>query len=138
MRSVVEEGHAEINSPSLTWDWRNTYIEYSKTGKLPSDPKESRALRTNATRFTLSEDGTLFRRMFDGPLAICMGPGDTEYVLREVYEGTYGNHSDAESLVQKVIRDGYYWVNMEKGAKEFVQKCDKCQRLSIRNDDGFL
>lgn len=35
MRSVIEEGHAEINFTSLTWDWRNKYIEYLKNGKLP-------------------------------------------------------------------------------------------------------
>nr|XP_016509430.1 PREDICTED: uncharacterized protein LOC107826898 [Nicotiana tabacum] len=38
-KSVVEEGHAEINSTSLTWDWRNKYIVYLKDGKLPTDPK---------------------------------------------------------------------------------------------------
>ncbi|XP_070041435.1 uncharacterized protein [Nicotiana tomentosiformis] len=80
-RSVIEEGHTEINSKSLTWYWRNKYIEYLKNGKLPSDPRESRALRTKVARFTLAEDGTLYRRMFDGPLAICLGPGDTDYVL---------------------------------------------------------
>ena len=81
MRSVIEEGHAEINSTSLTWYWKNKYIEYLKNGKLPSDPKKSRALRTKAAWFTLSEDGTLLRKTFDGPLAICLGPGDTDYIL---------------------------------------------------------
>jgi len=103
MKSVVEEGHTEINSTSLTWNWRNKYIDYLKTGKLYSDPKESRALRTKAARFSLSEDNTLFRRTLDIPLAICLGPGDTEYVLREVHEGTCGNRSGVESLVQKII-----------------------------------
>ncbi|XP_070007774.1 uncharacterized protein [Nicotiana sylvestris] len=80
-KSVVEEGHAEINSTSLTWDWINKYINYLKNGKLPSDHKESRALRAKAARFTLDKDGTLYRRTFDGPLAVCLGPGDTDYVL---------------------------------------------------------
>ncbi|XP_070015636.1 uncharacterized protein [Nicotiana sylvestris] len=80
-KSVVEEGHAEINSTSLTWDWRNKYIEYLKNGKLPSDRKESRALRTKAGRFTLAEDGTVYRRKFNRPLAVCLGPGETDYVL---------------------------------------------------------
>ncbi|XP_070019591.1 uncharacterized protein [Nicotiana sylvestris] len=35
IRSVVEEGHAEIYSTSLIWDWRNKYVEYLKTRKLP-------------------------------------------------------------------------------------------------------
>jgi len=70
MKSVVEEGHTEINLTSLTWDWRNKYIDYLKTEKLPSDHKESRALPTKVARFILSEGNTLFRRTFDGPLAI--------------------------------------------------------------------
>ncbi|XP_070039214.1 uncharacterized protein [Nicotiana tomentosiformis] len=101
IKSVIEEGQAEINYTSLTWDWRNRYIKYFKNGKLPSDPKESRALRTKAARFTLSKDGMLFIRTFDGPLAICLGPGDTDYILREIHEGTCGNHSGADSLVHK-------------------------------------
>ncbi|XP_070036835.1 uncharacterized protein [Nicotiana tomentosiformis] len=40
MNLVVEEGHAVVNSTILTWDWRNKYIDYLKTGKLPLDPKE--------------------------------------------------------------------------------------------------
>nr|XP_016433048.1 PREDICTED: uncharacterized protein LOC107759585 [Nicotiana tabacum] len=94
----------------------------------PGDTKESRTLCTKAARFTLSEDRTLFRRTFDGQLAICLGPGDTNYILREIHKGPCGNHSGAESLVQKVIRAGYYWTDMEKYAREFVRKCDKCQR----------
>nr|XP_009787425.1 PREDICTED: uncharacterized protein LOC104235387 [Nicotiana sylvestris] len=89
MKSVVGESHTDINSTSLTWDWRNK--------KLPSDPKESRVLRIKAARFSLSEDNILVRRMFNGPLAICLRPGDTEYVLREAHEGTCENHSGAES-----------------------------------------
>nr|XP_009801393.1 PREDICTED: uncharacterized protein LOC104247136 [Nicotiana sylvestris] len=47
MESVVEEGHGEINSTSLTWDWRNKHVDYMKNTELPSEPKESRALRTD-------------------------------------------------------------------------------------------
>ncbi|XP_070034805.1 uncharacterized protein [Nicotiana tomentosiformis] len=130
-RSVIEEGHTEINSTSLTWDWRNKYIEYLGNKKLPSNPKESRALRTKAARFTLAEDGTLYRRTFDGPLTVCLGPGDTDCVLREVHEGTCGNHSGAESLIHKIIRAGYYWDNMERDTKEFVRRCDKCQGFAL-------
>nr|XP_016501884.1 PREDICTED: uncharacterized protein LOC107820171 [Nicotiana tabacum] len=126
-KSSIGEGHAEINSTSLTWDWRNKYINYLKSGKHPSDHKESRALRTKAARFALDEDGTLYRIKFDGTLVVCLGPGDTDYVLREIHKGTCGNHYGAESLVRKIIRAGYYWDIMKKYTKEFVRKCDKCQ-----------
>ncbi|XP_009789676.2 uncharacterized protein [Nicotiana sylvestris] len=81
-KSVIEEDHAEINSTSLTWYWRNKYIDYLKDGKLPEDPKDPRALRTKAARFSLDENKTLYRRTFDGPLAICLGPRDLDYVLQ--------------------------------------------------------
>ncbi|XP_070026072.1 uncharacterized protein [Nicotiana sylvestris] len=119
LRSVVEEGYAEIISTSLMWDWRNKYIDYLKHEKLPTDPKESRTLQAKAARFSLDENGTLYRRTFYGPMAVFLGPGDTDYVLREIYEGTCGNHSGADSLVYKVINE-YYWDNMEKDTKEFV------------------
>ncbi|XP_070010527.1 uncharacterized protein [Nicotiana sylvestris] len=124
-KSVIEEGHAEINFTSLTWVWRNKYIDYLKDGKLPADPKESMALRTKAARFSLDENKTLYRRTFDSPLAVCLGLGDTDYVLREIHEGTCRNHSSANSLVRNIIRAGYYWDNMEKDTKKFVRKCDK-------------
>ncbi|XP_070049811.1 uncharacterized protein [Nicotiana tomentosiformis] len=82
-RSIIEGRNAEINSTSLTWDWRN-------------------------------------RRMFDGQLAVCLGLEDTDYVLREVHEGTCGNHSGPEPLIRKIIKAGYYWDSMEKDTKEFV------------------
>ncbi|XP_019251290.1 PREDICTED: uncharacterized protein LOC109230222 [Nicotiana attenuata] len=130
IKSAVDEAHAEINSTSLTWDWRNKYITYLKDGKLTADPKESKALGIRAARFSLDESGALYRRTFDDPLAVCLGLGDMDYVLREIHEGTCGNHSGAESLVRKVIRAGYYWDSMERDAKEFVRKCDKCQKFA--------
>ncbi|XP_070040336.1 uncharacterized protein [Nicotiana tomentosiformis] len=118
MNLVVEEGHAEVNSTSLTWDWRNKYIDYLKIGKLASDPKKSRALRTKAARFSLVE-WALFRRSFFGPLARSFGMGETKYDMIEVHEGTRGNHSGAESLVQKLMRVGpattrMKWRRMQK------------------------
>ncbi|XP_060206644.1 uncharacterized protein LOC132634403 [Lycium barbarum] len=134
-KSVIETGRAEINSTSLTWDWRNKYIDYLQTGKLPSDAKESRALRTKAARFCLV-NSQLYRRSFHGLLARCLGPGETDYVLREVHEWTCGNHSGADSLVRKLIRARYYWNGMKEDAKTFVRKCNECQRhapsISIR------
>nr|XP_009625875.1 uncharacterized protein LOC104116673 [Nicotiana tomentosiformis] len=97
MSSVIVEGHAKVNSTSFTWYLRNKYIDYLQKGKLPSDPKESRALRTKATRFSLLE-GNLHRKLFFGPLERSLGPGETDYVMREVDEGTCRNHSGAESL----------------------------------------
>nr|XP_009787938.1 PREDICTED: uncharacterized protein LOC104235813 [Nicotiana sylvestris] len=120
-KSVIEEGHAEINSTSLTWDWGNKYIDYLKHGKHPADPKESRTLLTKVARFLLDENGTLYKRTFDGRMAVCLGPRDTDYILRKILEGSCGNHSSTDSLIHKVIRVGYYWDIMEKIPSNFFE-----------------
>ncbi|XP_060211918.1 uncharacterized protein LOC132639490 [Lycium barbarum] len=107
---------------SLTWDWRNKFIDYLAEGKLPVDPKESRSLRTKVARYNLIE-GKLYRRSFYGPLARCLRPGETDYAMREAHKGTCGNHFKAESLVQRLIRAGYYWDHMDEDMKTFIQKC---------------
>ncbi|XP_070045681.1 uncharacterized protein [Nicotiana tomentosiformis] len=71
--SVLDvDGYSEVDSTNLIWDRRNKFIEYIRHGKLPKDPKASRALRTKAARYCLV-DGQLHRRSFQGPLAQCLG-----------------------------------------------------------------
>ncbi|GKU90476.1 hypothetical protein SLEP1_g4466 [Rubroshorea leprosula] len=36
-------------------------------------------------------------------------------------------HVGARTLAHKVVRQGYYWLNMYKDATHFVQRCPKCQ-----------
>ncbi|XP_070047236.1 uncharacterized protein [Nicotiana tomentosiformis] len=95
-------------------------------GTLPEDKKESQLLRRKASRYCLIH-GNLYRKMFEGPLARCLGPAQVEYVMRQVHEGHYGNYAGGRYLVKTLIRAGYYWPKMEENAKTFVAKCDKCQ-----------
>ena len=32
-------------------------------------------------------------------------------------------------MISKIIRIGYFWLTMQKDAREFVERCDKCQRF---------
>ena len=38
-------------------------------------------------------------------------------------------HIGGRALVNKVLREGYYWPNLRGDAMELVKKCDKCQRV---------
>nr|XP_033511174.1 uncharacterized protein LOC117275929 [Nicotiana tomentosiformis] len=115
-QQALEELKQYLSSPPLLHtlkadDQLYLYLAVSEVavnGVLVREEEESGALHTKAAQFNFSEDGTLFRRTFNGPLAICLRPRDSEYVMREIHEGTCRNHSDAESLVRKIIRAGYY------------------------------
>nr|XP_016477327.1 PREDICTED: uncharacterized protein LOC107798804 [Nicotiana tabacum] len=109
MHSVLDvDGYYEVNTTNLVWDWRNEIIDYLEHGKLPEDPKASQELHTKAASY-IFWGGQLYRRSFQGPLAQCLGDTEANYVTREVYEGICGNHSGVDSLVLKLVRDGYYW-----------------------------
>nr|XP_016484547.1 PREDICTED: uncharacterized protein LOC107805081 [Nicotiana tabacum] len=99
----------------------------NKYGILPDDKKKAQALCKKAARYCLKQSN-LNRKMFGGPLARCLGPSQTEYVMREIHEGHCGNHAGGRSLVKTMIRAGYYWPKMEADAENFVAKYDKCQR----------
>ena len=51
--------------------------------------------------------------------------------MREVHEGICGNHSGLRSLMNKLVRVGYYWPTMQADAEAYVRACDKSQRFSI-------
>jgi len=63
----------------------------------------------------------------------CLVPIDADYMLREIYEGIYGNHIGARTLATKALRVGYFWPTMLmlQDAKQYVTSYDKCQRHAL-------
>ena len=53
---------------------------------------------------------------------------EARYILEEIHRGVYDDHAGPRSLVNKVIRTGYFWPTMQVDAVEIVKRCDKCQR----------
>ena len=100
-----------------------------KNGVLPDEKEVARKLKVQATRFVLIKD-VLYKRGFSRPYLRCLGNKEVDYVMREVHEGIYGNHSGSRSLVHKFVRAGYYWLTMQKDAEAYVKTCDKRQRFS--------
>ena len=82
-------------------------ISYLKDRSLPEGKDEARRLRVRSARYVLLND-VLYKRGFSQPYLRCLSPNEENYVLREVHEGAYGNHSEARSLIHKVVRAGYY------------------------------
>jgi len=108
--------------------WIDPIVTYIKDGSLLSDPVEAQKVKIRSSRFTILND-ELYKRGFSQPYLKCLGPGDAEYVLKEIHEGVCGNHFGPRSLVSQVIRARYFWPIMQKDAAQVVQKCDKCQRF---------
>ena len=89
-----------------------TIASYLKDDILLNEKEAARKLKVQATRFVLIKD-VLYKRGFSRPYLRCLGNEKADYVMREVHEGIYRNHSGSRSLVHKLIRAGYYWPTMQ-------------------------
>nr|XP_023901305.1 uncharacterized protein K02A2.6-like [Quercus suber] len=116
----------EISSES---NWTTPLVSYVKNGVLPDRKETTRKLKVQEVRFVLMKD-ILYKIGFSRPYLRCLGPGEADYVMREVHEGICGNHSRSRSLVHKLVRAKYYWPTMQKDAQAYVKACDKCQKFS--------
>ena len=88
--------------------WMVPIISYLKEGWLPDDHVSARKLKIRASCFILIGD-ILYKRSFTHPYLRCLALDEANYVMIEVHKGICGNHAGAHSLVQKLIRAGYYW-----------------------------
>ena len=113
----------EIGSES---NWTTPLVSYLKNGILPDGTEAVRKLKVQAARFILMKD-VLYKRGFSRPYLRCLGPEEAGYVMREVYEGIYENHSGSQSLAHKLIRAGYYWPTMQKDAQTYVKACENAK-----------
>ena len=122
--SLIDSGTnvQEIDSES---NCTTPIISYLKNGMLSDRMDVARKLKVKASRFVLIKD-VLYKRDFSHPYLRCLVPEEAEYVIREVHEEIYGNHSGARSLVHKLIKARYYWPTIQKDAQAYVKTCDKC------------
>ncbi|XP_075633630.1 uncharacterized protein LOC142606113 [Castanea sativa] len=104
-------------------DWMSPIIVYLNEGRLLEDKDEARKLRVRAAKYVLI-DKVLYKRGFSQPYLRCLTPDESNYVLREVHEGAYKNHSGARSLIHKVVHADYYWPTIQADAKAYVKMCD--------------
>ncbi|XP_065624956.1 uncharacterized protein LOC136065547 [Quercus suber] len=126
---IIDKG-AKVQEVNPENNWTTPLIAYLKAGTLPDNRDVARKLKVRVSRFVMIND-VLYKRGFSRPYLRCLGHEEADYVMREVHEGIYENHSGAQSLVHKLIRVGYYWPTMQKDAQAYVKTCDKCQRFSI-------
>ncbi|XP_012836530.1 PREDICTED: uncharacterized protein LOC105957147 [Erythranthe guttata] len=110
-------------------DWRTPIITYLK-GNTISDRRTRERIEYKARHFYLIGE-TLFKRLYSHVDARCLGSSEAEYVLKEVHEGWCSNHEGARTIVQKLLRAGYYWPTMKMEATQFVRQCPNCQAHAI-------
>ena len=84
-------------------DWRILIISYLKEKTSPSSDPQSTKLRVKAFRYILIDD-ILYKKSFTFSYLCYLGQDEVDYVLREIYEGIYGQHLGGRALAQKAFK----------------------------------
>ncbi|XP_050259070.1 uncharacterized protein LOC126704077 [Quercus robur] len=105
--------------------WIDLIVLFLKNDVLPESKFEADKIQSEAPQFWLSENQKLYKRSFFGPYLLCVHPEVIELLLEELHEGICGSHTGGRSLSHRALTQGYWWPNMQKGAQEYVKKCDQ-------------
>ena len=86
--------HPQYGVMELTQEppWMDPIVQLLKIGEQLEDKTKARMLRLKAAHYVLYDD-KLYRRDYSMPLLKCATPSEAKYIMREIHEGTYGNHA---------------------------------------------
>ena len=77
-------------------------IAYLKNGDLPKGNTKAHILQLKAACYVFY-DNKLYRRGYLMPLLKCMPPTEAEYIMKEIHNGIYENHTGEQSLAFKTL-----------------------------------
>ena len=117
----------EIDSINEEPSWMDLIISYLASGILPTERSEARRVQYRAAKYHLM-DGVLYRRGYALPYRKCVHPTQVKAILQEIHEGVCSSHIRGRALSRRALLQRYYWPTMARDSRDYVSKCDKCQR----------
>ena len=109
-------------------EWYSDILQYLKDGTYPksADKNDQLTIKRLSTNYIICGE-RLYRRSYDGIHLLCVTAKETQQIIEDVHESSYGPHMNAHMLSWKIMRQGYYWTTMETDCTDYVWKCHQCQ-----------
>ena len=74
-------------------------------------------------------DNDLFWKHYGGILLSFLLKDEANKFMKEFHAGYYGGHLYWKTIVDKILRAGFYWPTLFANVKKHVTSCHKCQIL---------
>ncbi|GJV92149.1 reverse transcriptase domain-containing protein [Tanacetum coccineum] len=118
--------------------WYADYINYI-VGKVipPKWTPERKKWFFSQVRNYFWDEPFVFRLCPDNVMRRCVAGNEILKILAHCHSGPIGGHHSASITGRKVYEAGFYWPSIFKDAKDYVMKCDSCQKsgnMSSRNE----
>ncbi|GJX68380.1 reverse transcriptase domain-containing protein [Tanacetum coccineum] len=117
-RSIEEKEVLQVETKEEE-SWMTPIHEYLLSGLLPEDPKESRKIRIKAPQYKMIK-GSLYKKSFYTSWLRCIAPPNTNDVIKEIHEGSYGFNTEPRSMVVRITKQGYYWPSMHRDISRVI------------------
>lgn len=107
-------------------EWMTNLINFLNTKRVSEDEGRARKFRLREMRFKIKSE-KLYKQSYGGPLLKCVNSWEVEEIMTEVHNGTCSTHQGANTLYQKKLFHGYYWLSMRMDCEMKVPACTTCQ-----------
>ncbi|GJY08401.1 putative ribonuclease H-like domain-containing protein [Tanacetum coccineum] len=109
---------SRLENPDL-----GTFTEEEITDKFPDE-------RLMIVKTELNEDEPWYVDYLcpDNVMRQCVAIDEIREILAHCHFGPIGGHHSASITGKKVYESGFFWPNIFKDAKDYVMRCDACQR----------
>ena len=87
--------------------WMAPIIRSLIQNELPEEEREAKRIRRISARYLIVADH-LYKMGRANFMLRCISKEDTMFVMKEVYEGTCGNHNRGGVISGKILIAGYY------------------------------
>ncbi|GKE85406.1 reverse transcriptase domain-containing protein, partial [Tanacetum coccineum] len=110
--------------------WYADYVNYIVRKVVP--PKwtpERRKWLFSQVRNYFWDEPYAFRLCPDNVMRRCVAGDEILEILAHCHSGPTREHHSASITERKVYKAGFYWPSIFKDVKDYVMKCDECQKL---------
>ncbi|GKA76653.1 putative nucleotidyltransferase, ribonuclease H [Tanacetum coccineum] len=109
--------------------WYADYINYIVGKIVPPNwtPKKRRRFFSQVKNYFWDEPYA-FKLCSDNVMRRCVVGNEILEILGHCHSGPTGGHHSASITGRKVYESGFYWPSIFKDAKDYVMRCDACQR----------
>eukprot|EP00253_Pinus_taeda_P016593 PITA_16593 len=110
--------------------WYADIANYLFTGKLPSHlfPNEKRKIIQESSKYSWISN-ELFKTGLNCVIRRCVREDEMPDILKACHDEPCGGHFADKRTAYKILSLGYYWPSLFKYAKQYVRRCDSCQRV---------
>ncbi|GKB03453.1 reverse transcriptase domain-containing protein [Tanacetum coccineum] len=117
---------AELNNDD---PWYADYINYIVGKIIPLNwTPEKRRRFFSQVKYYFWNEPYVFKLCSNNVMRRCVAGNKIFEILAHCHSGPTRGHHSASITGRKVYESGFYWPSIFKDAKDYVMKCDACQR----------